>query len=164
MNFFEQELRKLFDQGQVFEEPSFSGRVCMGTIGADLIVRVQFAASQISGQYDTLCVFVKNRSGGVVDTLCLDLRRKAIPDSPYFKDGVEPHIWAYRGEAEWYGYQPNEQDYQTIRQAVDDYLYVFRDRQKEQAPAKNVQKTSGRSKAAAPKKNKQKKEKNAHER
>ena len=135
MNFFEQELRKLFGQGQVFEKPSFAGRVCMGTLGADLVVRVQFAAGQILGQYDTLHVFVKNRSGGVVDTLCLDLKdllgRKAIPDNPHFEDGVDPHICEYGGETEWYVYLPNEQDYQIIRQAVDNYLEPFRDQRKD---------------------------------
>jgi hypothetical protein len=32
-NFFEQELRKLFGDGTVIEDPTFVGRVCMGTLG-----------------------------------------------------------------------------------------------------------------------------------
>ena len=33
MNYFEQELQKLFGGGQVFEDPSFVGRACLGTLG-----------------------------------------------------------------------------------------------------------------------------------
>lgn len=138
MNFFEQELRKLFGQGQAFEDPKFMGRTCMGTLGGDLRVRIQFVTSGYADHYDTLKATVLNRTDGPVDTLSLKLKEllgtKVVPGNPNFIGGVAPHIWVDRGKAEWYAYLPDAQDYQTMRQAVSDYLDAFRDRQKEQGP------------------------------
>lgn len=158
MNYFEQELRKLFDQGQAFENPSFVGRACLGTLGKDLRVRVEFVTSGYANHYDTLAVSVLNRTDGPVDTLFLCLKellgKKAVPGNPYFSGGVDPHIWVYRDKVEWYAYYPTTADCQTIRQAVGDYLDVFRDRQTERIP------TSSHS----VNKNKQSKEKHTYER
>lgn len=137
MNFFEQELRKLFGDGRVIDDPHFSGRTCMGTLGGDLRVRVQFATSDHAEHYDTLEAAVLNRTDGPVDTLSLKLKellgKKAVPNNPNFSGGVEPHIWIYRETAEWYAYCPTAMDYQAMRQAVGNYLDVFRDRQTERA-------------------------------
>lgn len=137
MNFFEQELRKLFGDCRVIDDPHFSGRACMGTLGGDLRVRVQFSTSGHADHYDTLEVAVLNRTDGPVDTLSLKLKevlgRKTVPNNPNFSGSVEPHIWIYRETAEWYAYCPTAMDYQAIRQAVGNYLDVFRDRQTERA-------------------------------
>lgn len=158
MNCFEQELRKLFDRGQAFENPSFVGRACLGTLGKDLRVRVQFVTSGYTDHYDTLQVSVLNRTGGPVDTLSLNLKellgKKAVPNNPNFRDGVDPHIWIYSEKTEWYAYLPSTEDYQIMRQAVGDYLDVFRDRRLERVPAS----------PHSVKKNKQPKEKHTHER
>ena len=138
MNYFEQELRKLFDKGQAFENPSFVGRACLGTLGKDLRVRVEFDTNGYVDHYDTLKISVLNRTGGSVDTLAISLKEllgmKAVPGNPYFSDGVEPHIWEDRGTAEWYAFHPASADYQAMRQAVGQYLDNFRDRQVERVP------------------------------
>lgn len=158
MNYFEQELRKLFDQGQAFENPSFVGRACLGTLGKDLRVRVEFVTSGYTDHYDTLAVSVLNRTDGPVDTLSLRLKellgKKAVPGNPYFSGGVDPHIWVYRDKVEWYAFQPSAADYQAMRQAVSDYLDIFRDRRLERVPTP----------PHSVKKNKQQKEKHTYER
>ena len=158
MNYFEQELRKLFGGGQAFDNPSFVGRACLGTLGKDLRVRVQFVTSGYADHYDTLRVSVLNRRSGPVDTLSLDLKellgKKAVPNNPNFRDGVNPHLWINNGKTEWYAYLPSTEDYQIMRQAVGDYLDVFRDRRLERVPAL----------PRGAKKNKQPKEKHTHER
>ena len=53
-NFFEQELRKLFGDGEIIRSPSFTGRACLGTLGKDLRVRAQFVTSGYADHYDTL--------------------------------------------------------------------------------------------------------------
>lgn len=138
MNFFEQELRKLFENSGVIDNPSFSGRVCTGMLDGNLRVRVQFATSGHADHYDTLKVNVLNRTEGPVDTLSLKLKdllgKKAVPNNPNFSGGVAPHIWIYKEEAEWYAYRPTEMDYQAMRQAVGNYLEGFRTRQAERTP------------------------------
>ena len=101
-------------------------------------MRVQFVASSLSNHYDTLKVTVLNRTDGPVDTLSLNLKellgKKTVPGTSNFKNGVEPHIWESSGKVEWYAYYPTAADYQTMRQAVGDYLDVFRDRRLDRVP------------------------------
>ena len=134
-SFFEQELWHLFGDGKTFDNPACSGRACLGTLGRDLRVRVQFISTHISGEYNALKLTVLNRTDGPVDTLVLKLKdllgKKPVPGNPNFRSGVTPHIWEDYGKFEWYAYRPTEADYETIRQAAKQYLDVFRDRQQE---------------------------------
>ena len=130
MNFFEQELRKLFGDGGIIDSLQFVGRACLGTLGGDLWVRAQFTTGIIANQYNALKIVVLNRTDGPVDTMVLKLKdllgMKKVPGNPNFPNGVAPHIWDDSGNAQWYGYRPTIADYETIRQAADDYLNVFR--------------------------------------
>lgn len=131
--FFEQELRKLFGDGAVMDEPSYSGRACFGTLGKDLRVRAQFISTGIADHYDALRVTVLNRTDGPVDTLVLKLKdllgKRPVPGNPNFRNGVFPYIWVDNGKADWYAYRPTITDYQKIKDAVGDYLDVFRERE-----------------------------------
>ena len=136
-NFFERELGRVFGDGQVIRDPTYSGRACLGTLGKDLRVRAQFITTGYADHYDALKITVLNRTDGPVDTLVLKLKdllgMKPVPGNPYFPTGVAPHIWLDQGKPEWYAFQPTAADYDTIRQAAKQYLDVFRDRQQEHA-------------------------------
>ena len=136
-NFFERELGRVFGDGQVIRDPTYSGRACLGTLGKDLRVRAQFITTGYADHYDSLKITVLNRTDGPVDTLVLKLKdllgNKPVPGNPNFRNGVAPYIWVYQGKPEWYAFQPTAADYETIRQAAKQYLDVFRDRQQERA-------------------------------
>ena len=137
-NFFERELGRLFGDGKIIDNPTYSGRACFGTLGSDLRVRAQFISTHIADEYDALKLTVLNRTDGPVDTLVLNLKdllgMKPVPRNPNFPRGVAPHIWSDYGKLEWYAYQPTAADYQTIRQAAEQYLGVFRERSQERTP------------------------------
>jgi len=132
MNFLEQELWKLFGDGQIIGAPACSGRACFGTLNRDLRARAEFIATQISGQYDALRLTVLNRTEGVVDKTTIRLLdvwgKKPVPGNPNFRKGISPHIWDDHGKMEWYAYRPTAADYETIRQAAAQYLSVFHER------------------------------------
>lgn len=134
-NVFEQELRKLFGSGEVIDRPTYSGRACFGSLGKDLRVRAQFISTHIAGEYDALKLTVLNRMDGPVDTHVLKLKdllgKKPVPGNPNFPRGVAPYLWDDYGKVEWYAFHPTAGDYNEIRQAVKQYLEVFRDRQQE---------------------------------
>ena len=134
-NFFEQELRKLFGDESIMDNPTYSGRSCFGTLGRDLRVRAQFVTSGYADHYDSLKITVLNRTDGPVDTQMLKFKdllgKKPVPGNPNFRSGVAPHIWNDYGKFEWYAYRPTDADYETIRQAAKQYLGVFRDRSQE---------------------------------
>ena len=131
-NFFEQELRKLFSDGEIIQSPCFTGRACLGTLGKDLRVRAQFATTGVADHYDALKITVLNRKDGPVDTLILKLRdvwgKRPVPNNPNFRNGVSPHIWVDGGKPEWYAYQPTPADMERLCQEVERYLSVFRER------------------------------------
>lgn len=149
MNFFEQELRKLFGDGEIIQSPKFVGRACLGELGGDLRVRAQFITGIIANQYNALKIVVLNRTDGPVDTLVLKFDdvwgKKAIPSNPNFRNGVHLHIWDDKGDAQWYAYHPTAADYQAMRQAAGDYLGVFREQAQERERPAQARKPSGRS-------------------
>ncbi len=134
-SFFVQELGRLFGDGQVIRNPTYSGRSCFGTLGKDLRVRARFITTGYADHYDSLKITVLNRTDGPVDSLVLKLKdllgKKSVPGNPNFREGVSPHIWDNYGKQEWYAYHPTAADYEVIQQAAKQYLDVFRDRQQE---------------------------------
>ena len=96
-NFFEQELRKLFEDGKVIQDPVFVGRACLGGLDAGRQVRAEFVTMGHADQYEALRLTLLDNDLGVVDKLTLRLKdvwgRKEIPNNPYLKSGVDPHIW-----------------------------------------------------------------------
>jgi len=128
MNFFEGELRKLFDDRKIIGGPYYVGQSCFGTLGKDLRARVDLTDNGMD-------VTVIDRTKGPLDHFEVFfwdlLGRKFPPDHPQYKFGVSPHIWTYNHETDWYVYHPTDADYETMRQAVAQYLDLFRDRQQE---------------------------------
>lgn len=127
-NFFEQELRRLFEAGDIIRQPRFAGRVCVGKISSDLCVRAEFVCSKYAGNYDALQITVINPSGGLVDKIVFffaDLLEKKLSYDFHFPNGKAPYIWVDELRAEWYAVKPTEADYAAIRKAVGDYLSVF---------------------------------------
>ena len=137
MNFFEQELRRLFGDGQVIDTPTFVGRACLGTLRNHLRVRAEFVTTGVRDNYTALRVKIINPKGdGEIDSLLLRFReiwgRKPVPGNPNFPNGVEPYIWIYNQKTEWYAYTPTKGDFDLLRQQVHSFLEVYRDRTQEQ--------------------------------
>ena len=125
MNFFEEELRKLFDDEKIIESPSYSGRACLGRLGKDLLVRAQFVTTGIRGDYSALRVKVISRkSDQEIDSLMirfLDLWGKFYGEEPHIRYDIGT------GEAKWYKWGPTERNRDALRQQVHKFLEVYRD-------------------------------------
>ncbi|MEE1329201.1 MAG: hypothetical protein UHS47_11740, partial [Oscillospiraceae bacterium] len=67
MNFFEKEMRQMFDDNDIFQDAKFVGKTMLAKLDEDLRIKLQFIASHISGQYDSVQMTIINRTGGVVD-------------------------------------------------------------------------------------------------
>lgn len=129
-NFFAQELRKLFEDGQIIQSPVFLGNACYGILDSDLRVRAELVTSGNPERYDALSLAVLNRTHGVVDRLTMQfvdiMGVKVNPDDPQDEDGYAPNIIYYMGEAEWFSYKPNAEDYRALQAAAGQYLDIFR--------------------------------------
>ena len=128
-NFFEEELRKLFGNGEVIEAPVFLGGVCAGTLDSDLRVRAEFVATAEKDEYDALLVRVVNRGGGEVDRLTLRFTdvwgKKPRQKSPQTVEDTEPCVVAFANRADWV-VTPNDEDRRLLRERVGQYLNVYR--------------------------------------
>ena len=131
MNFFEQELRKLFENSGALSDPRYTGRVCMARLTDTTNVKLEFITIGYADHYEGIKATVMNRSEGQIDSTLFRfadiLGKKPIPGNPNFKDGLYPHIWKYDGKYEWYSYKPTPRDFEKITDAVDIYLEMFQE-------------------------------------
>jgi len=128
MTFFEQELRKIV--GPQHPDVTYVGRACYVRLSDMNRAKIQFITGGIASHYDALRLTVLNRQEGDVDNLVLrfsDLLGKKMVDHPNFRNGVMPHVWDDHGKAGWYPCNPTSRDYQTLSNAVNDYLEVFQE-------------------------------------
>ena len=132
MTRYEQELRKLFDGSGLMDRPQYSGRVCVGELGKDLRVRAEFFSAHVADHYDAIRLTVLNRKEGVVDRTLLHFKDvwggKPVPSDPNSRNGVMPHLWVAHENVDWYIYHPSAADYDLLRQAIGQYLSMFRER------------------------------------
>ena len=130
MNYFEQELRRLFGNDVAFSDKRFVGRAFFGKLTDSLRVRVEFVTMGTSDHYEAIKATVINRNDGPVDALTLrfsDLLGRKTVSNPNFRDGIAPYIWKYGDKIVWYVYKPTKADYNQISEALNDYLDVFRE-------------------------------------
>lgn len=128
MTFYEQELRKII--GEQYSDATYVGRACYVRLGEMNRAKIQFVTGMVGSQYNALQITILNRSEGQVDTLrprFNDLLGTKMTADSNFRSGVEPHIWDDSGKVGWYVYHPTRQDYETLSNAVSDYLEVFQD-------------------------------------
>jgi len=131
MNFFEQELRKLFEGSETISDPCFTGRVCIARLTDSTNVKLEFVTNGYANHYECIRATVFNRSEGQIDSTLFRfadiLGKKAIPGNPNFRDGIYPHIWKYNDKFEWYAYKPTPRDMEQISEAIDKYLEMFQE-------------------------------------
>lgn len=148
MNFFEQELRRLFGDGSVIQFPWFSGNACLGMIDGSLRVRAEFVDTRVHGEYESLKLTVLNCTDGPVDSVKLTMADiwNTKGDNPQ-KKTPKPRIrYDYYGDKMvWVDYRPSAADYQALQRVAGDYLDVFRERSQEREPPPPARKSPGRS-------------------
>lgn len=130
MNYFEQELRRLFENDAAISDKRFVGRAFFGKLTDNLRVRVEFVTLGTADKYEAIKANIINRNDGPVDALTLrfsDLPGKKMVSNPNFRDGIAPYIWKYGDKIEWYVYKPTKADYDQISESLNDYFNVFRE-------------------------------------
>lgn len=140
MNFFEQELRKLF--AEQFPNATYVGRNCYIPLDNQIRACISFKTNGYADHYDTIHAKVLDRESGTIDSVTIRLKELLgvkSSSSPYLKGGVAPHIWVNGNDASWYGFTPSSADYSKMREAVTDYVAIFQEPVMEQAPQEHQQ-------------------------
>ncbi len=121
MNFFEQQLRNIFNGSEHSDNIKYIGRSCYIPLDEATKVKATFISTLISNQYDALRLEVLNRNDGVVDKLTLRF-------ADYFTRSTNqnncPHLWENDGKACWYG-MPFGSELSALSDAANEYVGVF---------------------------------------
>ncbi len=117
-------MRQMFADNHIFRDAKFVGKTMLAKLDDDLRIKLQFIASHISGQYDTVQMTIINRTDGVVDK-----QNFKFSDTigKYTRPGREPldyHMWEYQGKAEWYT-PISLSDKARIADTVMDYAEMY---------------------------------------
>lgn len=130
MNFFETELFKIFRDGTIIADSRYVGSACHGRISPTLNAKVQFVTQAHTDHYGALEVAVINKEVGQIDSIQILLKDilvgyKGINSE--VSNGSGPHIWTSGSQPQWYEYQPDRIDYETITESVAEYLNLYSD-------------------------------------
>lgn len=123
MDFFEKEMRQMLGDNGIFQDAKFVGKTMLAKLDDNLRIKLQFIASHISGQYDTVQMTVINRTEGVVDKQNFkfsDIIGKCV------RPGREPldyHMWEYN-KPEWYT-PVSPTDKARIADTIMDYAKMY---------------------------------------
>ena len=123
MNFFENNLRKMFENSEVIDDPYFCGNCMIGRLDEDVRIKVRFTTQGVSDNYPALAAKILNRAEGEIDSQ--HFKFSDILGTRGGDNYKEVHAWTYNGETEWYGYQPTVADMDKIAGAVESYAAMF---------------------------------------
>jgi len=102
MNFYEKEMRTMFGDTDIIHDAKFCGRTMLGKLDDELRVKLQLISTFISGQYNAVQATVINRTDGTVDKQTFKFADIIGKQKRNNLDKIEPHIWEYNGNPEWY--------------------------------------------------------------
>lgn len=130
MSTHKEHLEKIFGNDAVFIDTRYVGTKCYGKISDILRVRAEFIYLDVVGWYDAIKISIINRNEGEVDSAVIglgDVLGLKKVSNPNFKNGIYPYMWWNNGKLDWYVYKANPKDYESITDAVNNYLDVFRE-------------------------------------
>ena len=102
MNFYEKEMRTMFGDNDIITDANFCGKTMLGILDDELRVKLQFISTFISGQYNAVHATIINRTDGAVDKQTFKFADIIGKQKRNNLDEIEPHIWGYNGNPEWY--------------------------------------------------------------
>ena len=133
MNFYEETLRKVFENVEGIENVKYVGRSCIADIGGGKVMKSHFTQSGMTGgRKDSLAVKILSKDEGKIDSTLI--RFEDIWPQRYSISGSRegPQIWAYGGKDEWLTPEPSKADYMKLSNIVTDYVEFYSELNMEQ--------------------------------
>ena len=127
MNFYEQELRKMFENKQTITDKVFVGKTMLAKLDDSKVLKLEITTTNEANKYNAIRLSIVNRNEGVVDRETIkfsDVIGMYNRGNGY--DEICPHMWEYRGKAEWYTEISNPQKAE-IADKVMEYAEMYQD-------------------------------------
>lgn len=126
MNFFEKEMRSLFEANNVLTDMKFTGKTMIGKLDDKKLCKLQFVTIDTAKKYTAIQSSIISPNDGIIDK---QLFKFADIIGMYQRSGfdeVEPHIWDYMDKPSWYTpVTPTQKAEITDR--ILDYVEMFQD-------------------------------------
>lgn len=131
MTTFKDELKKILLHKSGIIRFRIIGHICYGRIdyNSDIIVKMYFTTGFAADDYSSLELSLININAGEIDSIQLkfsEILGKRQIDHPNYPNGYYPHM-SKKGpeDIEWVLYEPVEEDYALLAQAVYEYVTAF---------------------------------------
>lgn len=121
MNFFEKQLRKIFDGCEGITEQKYNGKTMLAKIDEDLRVKASFVTTGVTGNYNAIHLRIINRTEGEVDAQTF-LFRDIFNNTPAAKTA---YIWDDYGSAQWCNYRPGPYEYDQLTETLGGYISMY---------------------------------------
>ena len=126
MNFYEKEMRTLFGDNTVMADHQFVGKTMFGKLGENKLCKLQFASTGTFQKYTAIQATIIGSNIGVIDKQLFKFSDIIGTSCVSNLGEIEPHIWEYKGKAEWYTpITPSQKA--KIADTVLEYLEMFQD-------------------------------------
>lgn len=126
MNFFEQQMRAMFENVLGIEDEHYIGKTMIAKIDDDLRVKTQFVSTHIAKHYDAIRVRIINRTEGEVDTETILFGDIIGQKDMSIAGKVNPYMWEESiGKAYWYT-PISAHEFDSIVIAVLNYISQYK--------------------------------------
>ena len=102
MNFFEKELRGMFQRRKLLKDSVFCGKAMLAKLDDELRIRLEFVISNTIDEYTGIEAKIINRTGGMVDRNVFRFADIIGMKETPMRGKCEPYIRVYHDETDWY--------------------------------------------------------------
>lgn len=126
MDFYEKEMRTLFEDNTVISNPKFVGKTMLGRLDENKLCKLQFITTGVAGKYTAIQSSIISPNDGIIDKQIFKFS-DIIGNfyTPHLGD-VEPYMWEYNNKPEWYT-KVSQSDKAKIADTVLEYVEMFQD-------------------------------------
>ena len=126
MNFFEQEMRQMFDAASEISDKKFIGKTMIGKLDDELRVKLQLVAPEIAKHYSAIQVSIINRTDGVIDKQSIAFGDVIGLKATRSGEKVNPYMWENNNSGVWY-IPVTLSEKAEIGDAVLDYVGMYQE-------------------------------------
>ena len=123
MNYFEHEMRVLFERSPVIKDAKFCGKTMIGKLDDDLRVKLSFCDFAHADHYSGIMAKIINRTEGVVDSQAFRFSDILGPNPVIKNAGM--CILDCGADTGWSGYKPAPSEMKEIADTITDYISMY---------------------------------------
>lgn len=124
MNFFEKEMRKMFENKDLLQDAKFCGKMMLAKLDDELRLKVQFVTMGYADNYEAIKATILKRDEGAVDCHIFRFSDIIGQKKSYSSDRVNPYMWECGQRSCWYT-PVTDKEKQQIAQTVLEYAGMF---------------------------------------